>query len=504
MSRRGSYEKIQLGYKAIETRLIDMQETPLLIGAAGIEIFLFVAACAVLLADLFLPTDDRQRLHWAVVAGLGVAAMAAFGEVSSEPVVALNGFFIFTPLVAVLKGIILLAVAACLIFSSGMLRAHKMLHGDFFALALLATMGMLVIVSAAHFLTLYLGLELMSLSLYAMIGLRRDNAAASEAAIKYFVLGALASGLFLYGVSMIYGATGELSIAEVARVAATAEVSKTVLVLGLVFMLAGLAFKLGVAPFHMWLPDVYHAAPLSMTLFIASAPKVAILAMLLRVLMESLAVLQPDWRQMLMILAVLSLAVGNITAIAQTDLKRMLAYSAIAHSGFLVLGVLAGGATGAAAAVFYIAAYVLMTIGGFGAIILLSVGTEERSRLADVKGLAARCLPVALVVAILMLSLAGIPPMVGFFAKFVVLKVVVEAGQVWLAVVAILFSLVGAFYYLRVIRLMFFEKPDEEEAIRLPLPATALLILIGFLVVWYGVLPGDWLSLIEEVVERSQ
>ena len=484
-----------------------MQTDTLLLSAANIEIFIFVAACAVLIADLFVPAHYRAQLHWCVIAALLVAAHAAFGGVDEEAVVALGGFFVASPMTAALKGVALLAVAGCLGFSRHALRAVGMLNGDFWGLALLATLGMLVMISAAHLLSLYLGLELMSLCLYALIGMRRNSVLASEAAIKYFVLGALASGLFLYGVSMIYGATGELGIAEIAAAIASEQDTgiNIVLIFGLVFMLAGMAFKLGAAPFHMWLPDVYQGAYAPITLFVAAAPKVAALAMLLRVLTEALPALLFDWRQMLMFLAVASLAVGNITAIAQTNLKRMLAYSAIAHSGFVLFGVLAGDEGGVAAAMFYISAYALMTVGGFGVIVLLTIGGRERAELADMRGLAARNMPMALIIAALMLSMAGIPPFVGFIAKLTVLEAVVNTGFVWLAVVAVLLSLVGAFYYLRVVRLMFFEKPvDGMGALRLRPTAQALLVLIGVGVLWYGVFPGDLLGLFEQTVNVSR
>lgn len=469
---------------------------PLLWQAASVEIFIFTAACAVMLADLYLPASYRACLHWSVVASLLVAAAAAFAAPAGEAVIALHGFFIADNLAQALKGIVLAAAAGSLAFARHGLRAHRILNGDFLALALFSVLGMLVMISAAHLLTLYLGLELMSLCLYALIAMRRNSAAASEAAIKYFVLGALASGLFLYGVSMIYGATGHLGIADIAAAAATLyetnDATRAVLVLGLVFMLSGMAFKLGVAPFHMWLPDVYHATPAPVILFVAAAPKVAALAMLLRVLAEALLPLGGDWQQMLMVLAVLSLAIGNITAIAQTNLKRMLAYSAIAHSGFVVLGVLAGQAD---ATLFYIAAYALMAVGGFGAIVLMSPGGRERAELADLRGMAERNWLLAATVAVLMLSMAGIPPFVGFIAKFTVLESVVEAGHTWLAVLAVLLSVVGAFYYLRVIRLMFFDAAAAgAKAIPLRPAASALLALIGLLVLAAGVFPGGLLG----------
>ena len=479
-----------------------MTAAELMISAASVEIFLFVAGCAVLCADLFLPDSYRARLHWAVIAALLVAAAAVAGSVADAPIAALHGFFVSDPLAAILKTTALLAVAGSLAFSRGYLQSAGMLRGEFHALALFAALGMAVMISAGHFLSLYLGLELMSLSLYAMIAMRRESAHAVEAAIKYFVLGALASGLFLYGVSVIYGATGgKLYIAEVAEAAEAAAAggeSSMALSLGLVFALAGLAFKLGAAPFHMWLPDVYEGAPAPMTLFAAAAPKVAAMAMMLRVLTDALPALHGEWRDMLIVLGLASLAVGNITAIAQTDIKRMLAYSAIAHSGFMVLGVLAGDADGVAAAVFYVAAYALMTVGGFGVVVLLAPDGRENGALESLKGMSSRNILVAGVLAALMLSMAGVPPVVGFVAKLTILQAVADAGLVWLAVAAVVFSAIGAFYYLRVIKLMFFDPPpDGAAAVRLSPAGSALVALVGFLILILGIFPGALLSACE-------
>ena len=482
-----------------------MTAADLIISATSVEIFIFIAACTVLCVDLFLPESKRGYLHWAVIAVLTVAAAATAADFSAPPIIAMNGFFVAGPLSALLKTALLLAAAGALAFSGDYLRAGGMLRGEFHCLALLAVLGMLVMTSAGHFLSLYLGLELMSLCLYAMIALRRDSVVASEAAIKYFVLGALASGLFLYGVSIIYGATGKLYIREVAEAIVSGHAaSQTALVLGLVFMLAGLAFKLGAAPFHMWLPDVYQGAPAPLTLFIATAPKVAAMAMLLRVLSEAMGAMHSDWRDMLIVLSLASLAVGNITAIAQTNLKRMLAYSAIAHSGFMLLGVLAGNVGGISSAVFYVCAYALMTVGGFGAIVLISVHGEEKAELTDIKGLAARNGLAAGVLLLLMFSMAGIPPVVGFAAKLAVLQAAVSAGLIWLVVAAVLFSAVGAFYYLRVVKLMFFDKPPAgAEVLRLNSVSNGLLVLIGALVLLLGMFPGGLLAICETAVKLS-
>ena len=478
---------------------------PLLISAAGLEIFISVAACAVLCASLFLPEARREWLHWGSIAIIVFAAFFAMASYDDEPVFALNGFFVASPFTVVLKVAVLFAVAGSLAFSRGFLRHSGLLNGEFYFLILTATLGMLVMISAAHLLSLYLGLETMSLSMYALIAMRGNNAHSSEAAIKYFILGALASGIFLYGISILYGVTGELEISAVASKIIAGDIAgHTALSLALVFMLVGAAFKIGAAPFHMWLPDVYQGAPAPVTLFIASAPKVAALAMMLRVLTEAFGALEADWRQMLMVLAVMSLTIGNITAIAQTNLKRMLAYSAIAHSGFIVLGVLAGGVSGVAAAMFYIVAYALMTVGGFGIIVLMSDGDKEHAELNDIKGLATKNAPVALVVLLLMFSMAGVPPVIGFTAKLAVLQAVLAEGFVWLAVFAVVLSVVGAFYYLRVIKLMFFDKPDDDStALRISLPAQILLLFVGLLILLGGIFPGWLLSVCEEAARLS-
>ena len=472
----------------------------LLISAATTEIFVFVVACTVLCADLYIPRHYRPYLHWLTIAALLLSAMMTVGDFGEERVRALNGFFVADSFTAVLKTTMLLAAAGALAFSRNYLQLSNMLRGEFHALAMFAVLGMLVMISAGHFLSLYIGLELMSLSLYAMIAMRSDNALSLEAAIKYFVLGALASGLFLYGISLIYGATGgKLYLNEVALAVAAGGDGHTTLILGLVFALSGLAFKLGAAPFHMWLPDVYHGAPAPMTLFIASAPKVAALAMMMRVLAESLSALQGDWRDMLIVLAIASLAVGNITAIAQTNIKRMLAYSAIAHSGFMILGVLAG-AEGLAAAVFYIMAYALMTVGGFGVVVLLSTETKECDELDDMRGLATRNGLAAGVMLLLMFSMAGLPPVVGFAAKLSILQAVAKADLIWLAVVAVLLSVVGAFYYLRVVKLMYFDAATKDEKIILPIGGQVMLGIIGTLVLLLGLFPDSLLSVCETAI----
>ena len=477
------------------------------ISAASAEIFLLASALAILFADLFVPKGRRALLHWATIALLVAAAGLAADGLGQNPKTALGGFFAATPVAALLKCGALLAAAGSVAFSGRYLQSRGMMRGEFYALALLAALGMCVMVSAAHFLSLYLGLELMSLCMYVLIALRRDDNAATESAVKYFVLGALASGLLLYGVSMLYGAAGDLHFDAVAQAAASPDANRAALVFGLVFILAGMAFKLGAAPFHMWLPDVYHGAPAASTLFIAAAPKAAALGMTLRVLTESLGALQDEWREMLAVLALASLALGNIAAIAQTNLKRMLAYSSIAHAGFLLLGILAGGVDGAAAAVFYVLIYAMTAVGGFGVVAALSTD-RERDLLDDIKGLAARNAPLAGVVLLLMFSMAGVPPVAGFYAKYAALLALVESDFAWgveLAVAAVLLSAVGAFYYLRVVKLAFFDSPETENAGAIVLSPSekAMAFLAALLTAALGIFPGGLLAVCEEAARLT-
>ena len=478
-----------------------MTYADLVVSPARTEIFLLAFGCAVLLFEVFAPRGGRAILHWLVVAGLVFAAWLA-ADFESAPTLALNGFLSASPLSSLMKTAALLACALALGFARGYLAARGVPRGEFAALAVFAALGICALVSAAHLLSLYLGLELMSLSLYAMIALRRDHPPAIEAALKYFVLGALASGLFLYGASMIYGATGELGFARIAAAAAGGD--RALLSLGLAFALCGAAFKLGAAPFHMWLPDVYDGAPAATTAFIAAAPKIAAFAFLLRVIVEALGDLISDWRPMLIFLAVASLAVGNLAAIAQTNIKRMLAYSSISHAGFIVLGVVGAGVDGVAASLFYVIAYALMSAGGFGAVALLSQNGREADNLSDLAGLSSRAgLPAAVILA-LMFGMAGIPPTIGFFAKWSVLSALVDAGFVWLAAVAVAFSLIGAFYYLRVVKLMFFDSPPPAARPLVFAPGALWpLALVGFLVLWWGVFPGDLLALCEQAARVS-
>jgi NADH-quinone oxidoreductase subunit N len=459
------------------------------------EIFLLTAACVVLLLDLFLTDESRWISYLLTLASL-VGCALLIGGGGEDTVYTFNQMFVRDPMANVLKVFVCIAVAGMLIYSRAYVGARGMFRGEFFVLALFAALGMMIMISASHLLLLYLGLELLSLSLYSMVALQRDSVSATEAAMKYFVLGALASGLLLYGMSMIYGATGSMHLGQIAgAISSTPNPKVWVLGLGLAFVVAGVGFKLGAVPFHMWVPDVYQGAPTAVTLFIGSAPKLAAFALVMRLLVSGLESMVTDWQQMLMFLSVLSLAIGNITAIVQTNIKRMLAYSAISHMGFLLLGVLAGDLNGYGAAMFYVFVYVLTSLAAFGMILLLSRDGFEADQLDDFKGLNQRSPWYAFLMLLTMFSLAGVPPTVGFYAKLSVLQAVVATGHVWLAVVAVLFSLIGAFYYLRVVKLMYFDGAEDMTPI-LPQPDMRLMLSAnGVALLVLGILPQPLLAL---------
>jgi len=466
----------------------------------GTEIFVLCMACTVLLVDVFI--RDERRVVSYVLAQLTVLAGAAlsWSRLHDATAVVLHGTFVSDPMAALLKTGILLVTAGVFVYSRGYLVERKLLRGEFYVLGLFAVLGMLVLVSAHSLLTVYLGLELLSLSLYALVAFNRDSIPASEAAMKYFVLGALASGMLLYGISMLYGATGTLDIGAIAAVVAAPGDQGIILVFALCFIVTGLAFKFGAVPFHMWIPDVYHGAPTPVTLFIGSAPKIAAFGMAMRLLTEALGGLLADWQDMLAILAVLSLAIGNVVAIAQTNIKRMLAYSTISHVGFLVLGLLAGTAEGYSAAMFYAITYALMAIGGFGMIILLSRAGFEADRLDDFRGLNARSPWFALMMLFLMFSMAGVPPTVGFYAKLSVLQAVIHVDMVWLAIIAVVFSIIGAFYYLRVIKLMYFDEPEAEQPLMVRADLQIAMSLNGLAMLGLGLFPGGLLAVCSAVM----
>ncbi len=469
---------------------------------ASAEIFILVMALVVLLVDLFAGKGRRWLVYLLAQLTLAGCFGITLATLDGQGVTTFSNMFVDDLLADILKLVLYPAVAVMLVYSREYLAARNLDKGEFYLLVLFATLGMMVMISASHFLTIYLGLELLALSLYALVAIDRDSARATEAAMKYFVLGAMASGLLLYGISMVYGAVGSLELFEIGQRIAQGGGNKSVLVFGLVFVVAGLAFKLGVVPFHMWIPDVYHGAPTAVTLFIGSAPKLAAFAIAMRVLVTGLADLAEHWQVMLMILAALSIALGNLAAIAQTNLKRMLAYSAISHMGFMLLGLLSGlaGAVGTldplrtalnaySSAMFYVIAYVVMSLGSFGMILLLSRAGFEAENIEDFKGLNKRSPWFAAIMMVLMFSMAGVPFFVGFFAKFAVLQAVVAAKQIWLAVFAVLFSLVGAFYYLRVVKVMYFDAPTDATPIQAPLDMRLLLSINGISVALLGLLP---------------
>jgi NADH-quinone oxidoreductase subunit N len=480
----------------------DMNLTPLYP-----EIFLAVATSAILMIDMFLSDAKRHVTYLlSLLALAGCAALTLIDFNAATTVYTMNNMFVSDPMSNLLKLFTYLAVALTLIYSRQYVTERDMvtgsLGGEFYVLALFATLGQMVMISANNLLIIYLGLELMSLATYALVALRRTSALSTEAAMKYFILGALSSGFLLYGISMLYGATGSLDLTQVAIMTSSGAGNQTVLVFGVVFLVAGLAFKLGVVPFHMWVPDVYQGAPTAVTLLLGGAPKLAAFAITVRLLVEGLLPLAFDWQQMLTVLAVLSMAIGNITAIAQTNLKRMLAYSTIAQMGFILLGLLSGVVDGDAStaanayssAMFYAITYVLTTLATFGMIMLLSRSGFEAENLEDLKGLNRRSPWFALIMMILMLSLVGIPPTVGFYAKLSVLQAVLATGQIWLALVGVLFSLVGAFYYLRVIRLMYFDAPVDQSPIAVHSDMRIMLSINGVAVLGLGLIPGPLMN----------
>jgi NADH-quinone oxidoreductase subunit N len=433
------------------------------------ENFLLGAICLILLIDLFLKPAQRGVTHWLSIA----AVLATIGIIlaNTDPVtIAFNGAYIHDGIAEVLKIFILGVTAAVFVYARGYLRDRQLYIGEYYLLCLFAVLGMMLLVSAGSLVMVYLGLELFALSTYGLVAINRDSGVASEAAMKYFVLGALASGLLLYGMSMIYGATGSLDLVAIhakgLNVADTAH--QTLMAFGVVFLVVGIGFKFGAAPFHMWLPDVYEGSPTAVTIFIGSAPKIAAFGMAYRLLEGGLGGLEQHWSLMLAALAVASLCIGNIVAIAQTNLKRMLAYSTISHVGFVLLGLANGTPTGYAAAMFYAIAYAIMTTAAFGAILLLARAGFEAEEIDDFKGLNQRNPWYAFIMLLTMASLSGIPPLFGFFAKLLVLKAAVDANMLWLAIVAIVLAIVGAFYYLRVIKVMYFDAPSDKAALVLP------------------------------------
>lgn len=465
------------------------------------EMVLLAMACVVLLVDLFWP--GRERTNTYVVSQLSLlATLLAVAQGYHGPVTTFSGHYTLDAVAVVIKVMALLIMFGVFLYGRDYLRQRSLLTGEFLLLSLFATLGLLVMASAGSLLVLYLGLEVLSLSSYALVALHRDNGDASEAAIKYFFLGALASGLLLYGMSLLYGLTASLDLATVAQVVGehTRSGNFTALMgLALAMLVVGIGFKLGVAPFHMWLPDVYHGAPTAVTAFLTTISKLAAFVLVVKLLAGAAAPLVQQWQQMLILVAVLSLAVGNLIAIAQVNLKRMLAYSTISHMGFFLLGVLANSEAGMAASLFYMISYALTGLAAFGMIMLLSRAGFEADRIEDFRGLNRRSPWLALVMMVVLFSLAGVPPTVGFYAKLGVIRAVMQHDLLWLAILAVMFSVIGAFYYLRVIKAMYFDALDEQPAISPALDVRVFMGVNGVLVLGLGVFPAPLLALCQAV-----
>jgi NADH-quinone oxidoreductase subunit N len=477
------------------------------------EIVLLVMACVITLTDLGVKSRQRTLTYVMTLATLGfVALLQATYASGGATVYAMGNMVLSDPMVNWLKCFAALAVLVTLVYSRPYAADRDMLRGgELFILSLFALLGMFIMISGNNFLLIYLGLELLTLSSYALVALRRDNATATEAAMKYFVLGAMASGFLLYGLSMMYGATGSLDMNVVLQAISSGRVNHQVLVFGLVFVVAGLGFKLGVVPFHMWIPDVYQGAPTAVTLLIAGAPKLAAFAIVIRLLVEGMLPLAIDWQQMLMLLAIGSLLVGNFAAIMQSNLKRMLAFSTISQMGFVLLGLMSGvingnvlsAANAYSSAMFYVVTYVLTTLGGFGVVLLLAREGFESEEITDFAGLNQRSPLYAAVMAICMFSLAGIPPMVGFYAKLSVLQALIASGQtlhISLALFAVLMSLIGAFYYLRVVKVMYFDEPITASTVSAATDVRLVLTFNGALVLMLGLMPGGLMALCNQAI----
>ena len=459
---------------------------------AAPEILILVMACAILILDVFLDDSKRHVGYFLTLATLVAAAVVTVRNFHHSGVYTFNHMFVADALSDVIDLAIYGLTFFVLVYSRRYLRERGMFRGEYFVLALFGVLGTMIMASASNFLTLYLGLELLSLSQYALVAMQRDSSRATEAAMKYFVLGALASGMLLYGMSMLYGITGSLDIEMVRQKIEAISSGNVVLIFGLVFIVVGLAFKLGVVPFHMWIPDVYEGAPTAVTLYVGTMPKLAAFVMIIRLLVGGLQGLAASWQEMFIIMAVLSMALGNVAAIAQTNIKRMLAYSTISHMGFFLLGIVSAGPAGYGAAMFYMLVYTVMSLGAFGMVILLSRAGFEAERLEDFKGLNQRSPWHAFLMLLLMFSMAGVPPTAGFFAKLLVFQAIVNAGYVWLAVVGVLLSVVGAFYYLRVVKLMYFDAPVDSSPIRVDADLQLLMGINGLAMIavtpWVGAL----------------
>ena len=461
------------------------------------ELFLLSAIAIILLFDLFISDRLKHITYYLSQLALLLTGFLAFILIGESAII-FSGTFVLDTLGSTFKVFILGFAIIALAYTRHYLKVHDLLRNEYFILALMSILGMLIMVSGHSLLTLYLGLEIMSLSLYALIATARDRTAAIEAALKYFVLGAIASGLLLYGMSMIYGISGSLNIAQISNFASAATLgSQQTLILnfGLVFLVIGVAFKLGAVPFHMWVPDVYQGSPTSVTMFLSSVPKIAAVAILIRLLIDGLGSLQHYWSDLFMILAILSIAIGSLVALNQTNIKRMLAYSTISHIGFVLLGFVTGVVDGYGAAVFYVLTYILMSLAAFGVIIALNKNGFEADQIADFQGLSKSSPWLALIMLVVMLSMAGVPPFIGFYSKLFILQQVVAEGYVILAVLAVIFAVISAYYYLQIIKTMYFSDKDKSIVIYAPLDMKVLLSINGILILLVGLMPSFWMEL---------
>ncbi len=466
---------------------------------AAPEIWVLAMACVIMIVDLFLREERRGIIHMlAMLTVIFAAIITLRGDYLIDGVRSVTAFsdsFIRDPMGDVLKVFSCVIMGLIFIYSKFYLRSFKMFRADFFTLSLFALLGVMLLISANSMLMIYLGLELISLPVYALVAFNRTSGRGTEAAMKYFVLGSMASGMLLYGMSMIYGATGSLLLPEIAQAIQLQGANDILLTFGLVFVVVGIAFKFGAVPFHMWIPDVYEGAPPAVTLFISSVPKLAAFAMAYRFLSSGLGDLHVHWQSMLASLALLSIVLGNLAAIMQSNIKRMLAYSTISHMGFVFLGLLPGSAFGFGASMYYVIVYGIMSVASFGMVILLSARGVEAEHLDDFKGLNQRNPFYAAIMGLVMFSMAGVPPMVGFFAKLMVLKAVIEAGMMWLAITAVVFAVIGAFYYLRIVKYMYFDEPETKTAITAPVDFGTALTVNGAMILGLGMFSSSLIAI---------
>ncbi|KGP64353.1 NADH:ubiquinone oxidoreductase subunit N [Legionella norrlandica] len=455
------------------------------------EMIILTTACMALLADLFFRHKLKSIAFYISCIGIVISALVSYLFIGGFKVLILNGLFVSDDISHLMKLFIDITVLLSFMYSRSYLDERQIPSGDYYVLGLFSTLGMMTLVSGHSLLSIYLGLELMSLPLYAMTAIRRTDSDASEAAMKYFVMGAIASGMLLYGISLVYGATGKLDLLDIANaIAINWQQQNALFTFAMVFILAGVGFKLAAVPFHMWAPDVYQGAPSSVTLFISTAPKIAALGMALRILTIGLVDITVQWQQIILVMALLSTGLGNILAVIQTRIKRLLAYSAISHIGYALFGILAGSSAGYAAALYYILVYAIMSAAGFGLVVLMSNHGMEIDSVDDLKGLNKRNPWLAFMMLLVMFSMAGVPPTVGFFAKLLVLKALVDVNMIWLAVVGLLFTVVGAYYYLRIVKIMYFDQPEQENLVSISGGKTLVYSLNCLSLLYLGIFPG--------------